>query len=75
MTNEPEISRSAFSRTVRASTPCPACGSDRVVPIHYGLVPTFEGDDRVLGGCLTFAGQPDVTCRSCEHRWVAGVLA
>lgn len=53
-------------------TTCPRCGSTRIVPIFYGLIPTFEGDDRVLGGCLTFEGRPNLTCRSCEHRWPEG---
>ena len=53
---------------------CPECGSHDVLPIVYGL-PTPETEQRammgelVLGGCVIFGSDPDMSCGSCGARW------
>jgi hypothetical protein len=53
---------------------CPACHSNRVRAIVYGL-PSEElmeeaSRERViLGGCTIVDGRPLLACLDCEHRW------
>jgi hypothetical protein len=57
---------------------CPRCGSDRVVPIAYGLPSAASAaaaeaimhGDVILGGCVIRDGDPDVGCLACRFRWV-----
>jgi hypothetical protein len=62
---------------------CPACGSDKVVPIVYGYPPAHlfaeqEAGRIVLGGCVVTGHDPSWQCISCkaqisgEHTQVAG---
>jgi hypothetical protein len=58
----------------RTVTICPACGSDRVVPIEHGLpgadMAIEEQAGRiVLGGCEISDSNPQWACRSCDRRW------
>ena len=63
-----------MAMTDAAPSTCPTCGSDRVVPVVYGM-PGFElgeAADRgelVLGGCLISEDNPDLACLSCDARW------
>jgi hypothetical protein len=57
------------------SSRCPACGSERVVPIVYGL-PNHPDLFRranlgevVLGGCIVSENSPDQACMDCHARW------
>ena len=53
---------------------CPACKSNNVVPIAYGL-PGFEMIEEAnkgkihLGGCVIEEGAPDFHCNDCERDW------
>jgi N-formylglutamate amidohydrolase len=53
---------------------CPACGSDAVVPIAYGMPGADLGEaarrgEVALGGCIIGPGQPSLACRSCDARF------
>jgi hypothetical protein len=55
---------------------CPACGSQRVAWIFYGLPVSFEasGTDLeekrvVLGGCCVSETDPEWQCVECGHGW------
>jgi hypothetical protein len=54
---------------------CPGCGSDRVVPIAYGL-PSAAGSttfgEVIFGGCVIRDGAPDEGCLACGFKWVRG---
>lgn len=50
---------------------CPECGSDRIVPILYGLPTSESGEaaDRgelLIGGCMTGPGAPRWGCGACH---------
>ena len=53
---------------------CPKCGSAKALPICYGF-PDLEtlyaakAGKIVLGGCLTFGGEPAWQCGECDHKW------
>jgi hypothetical protein len=47
---------------------CPYCGSRDTRPIRYGA-PAGSSDDRVLGGCVVFEGQPQSAGRGCDRRF------
>lgn len=53
---------------------CPECGSNRAIPIVYGL-PTSglglkaERGEVHLGGCCVGRNDPKWHCRDCEHDW------
>lgn len=54
--------------------PCPECGSDRVVPIVYGLpdgelTGAFLRGEAAIGGCLVTGDDPSRACRACGHKW------
>ena len=56
------------------STTCPACGSDRVVPIRYGLPGAdmqldYDDGNIELGGCLITDDDPRWACQACDARW------
>lgn len=62
---------SAPSKT-RASR-CPKCGSERVVPIFYGLPPAdllerTEPGEIYFGVCCIEPDQPSSACRECGNR-------
>lgn len=53
---------------------CPACGSDRVIHIRFGLPPADS--DRVAtpewvryAGCEVRTGEPTRRCEACGHAW------
>jgi hypothetical protein len=51
---------------------CPKCGSLKVLPIVYGLLPYGAeppGETYVTGGCLVDARSPEWACTSCHARW------
>jgi hypothetical protein len=53
---------------------CPACHSDRVRPIAYGLpgeelLNEAARDRVILGGCTIFDNRPLLACLDCDHRW------
>lgn len=49
---------------------CPACGSDRIVEIVYGLMEdpreAVERGELILGGCLVGPGSPRWGCGACH---------
>lgn len=58
---------------------CPACGSEKTVPIQYGypnnrtMLAASRGRVR-LGGCVVMSGpdglaSPTSGCNACGHRW------
>jgi hypothetical protein len=54
---------------------CPRCGSDRVVPIAYGLPSAADATklgDVIFGGCVIRDGNPDEGCLACGFDWVRG---
>lgn len=53
---------------------CPRCGSDKVVPLLYGLPPSewVEAAGRgeiTLGGPVIREGMPTRLCAACGHRF------
>lgn len=53
---------------------CPHCGSQRCVPVAYGLPgidlqAEAERGDVILGGCVIWEGQPDWACTVCGFEW------
>jgi hypothetical protein len=53
---------------------CPACGSNRVRAIVYGLPSEELMEDAsrervILGGCTIVDGRPMLACLDCERRW------
>lgn len=53
---------------------CPQCGAQETVPIVYGLpgpelFDQAEAGEVILGGCMIAFGNPDYTCRACDHEW------
>ena len=63
----PDRSKAPLSR-------CPACHSDRVRPIVYGLpgeelIQEASRERVVLGGCTIIEGDPRLDCLDCDHRW------
>ena len=72
---EDEAKEAEGSEPMSEPTPkCPACGSDRVIPIGYGE-PTPEGEaaarrgEVVLGGCIIGADSPAWACRACGEEF------
>lgn len=64
------------ARTVKKGerTSCGICGSDRVVPIVYGLpggelYTKAERGEVELGGCVVFEDAPERRCRACGATW------
>lgn len=56
---------------VQLVPPCPACGSQAVLPIAYGYPSPemWEQEQRgevVLGGCLVGPESPAYECRDCH---------
>jgi 5-methylcytosine-specific restriction enzyme A len=63
----PEVNKEAVFR-------CPACHSDRVRPIVYGLpgeelIEEASRERVILGGCTLFDNRPLLACLDCDHRW------
>jgi hypothetical protein len=53
---------------------CPECGSERVVPIVYGLAEfrseaAASPDNVKIGGCMVSADSPAWHCNVCEAEW------
>lgn len=53
---------------------CPECGSDKIIPILYGLprpelVRKAVFGKVILGGCVVHENGPDLFCCSCGARW------
>ncbi len=48
---------------------CPQCG-ERALPILWGLVYDFPGDDVILGGCVVPAIETTHGCRACGWQGV-----
>ena len=53
---------------------CSKCGSEKVVPIVYGLPgPELEREWEKgaveLGGCIIRDNNPQYYCKDCEYRW------
>ncbi len=55
---------------------CPACSSENVAKILYGLPRNSRGVRRVLktklfvvGGCVVRQGRPLWHCNECKHKW------
>ena len=64
-----------YVRTMRQTvSTCPTCGSDRVVPIVYGMpsmeaVEDYDAGKVQLGGCVITDNDPHWSCRSCDAHW------
>ena len=57
--------------------PCPACGSESVIPILYGLPtaalkPLSEARQVEIAGCCWDEAKPSSRCRDCGHAWARG---
>ena len=59
-------------RTARKARVCPRCGSRETVRIEYGMPAhsdRLEADLAahrvVLGGCMVWDGQPELSCSAC----------
>jgi len=54
----------------RSDWKCKKCGSEKILPVVYGL-PTPETFGRaimgevLLGGCVVFGSEPDYKCAEC----------
>jgi hypothetical protein len=53
---------------------CPNCGSDSIVPIHYGYpMPKMRRDYEAgkidWGGCVITGDDPRWLCKACENRF------
>ena len=62
---------------MEASTTCPRCSSQDVLPIVYGmpgseLVEQSIAGRVALGGCVIFPESPDWRCVQCGHDWSDG---
>ena len=62
----------------RSPVSCPQCGSEGIVPALHGMSSPemFERSEQgkiQLGGCVVgdAAGDPNVGCNACRHRWIA----
>lgn len=60
------------AKTARRGRVCPRCGSRETVRIQYGLPADseqLEADIKahrvVLGGCMVWDDQPDLSCAAC----------
>jgi DNA-directed RNA polymerase subunit RPC12/RpoP len=58
--------------TARRSKACPRCGSRAIAKIQYGepaysrqLEADLEAHRVILGGCMVWDDQPDLTCAAC----------
>jgi hypothetical protein len=63
-----------MTRSKKQVPRCPACGSDRCIPIAYGmpgpeLQVKVERGEVVLGGCVVWDGQPEWACTACGSEW------
>lgn len=63
-----------MSEEAKKPPACPACGSEDVKAIVYGLPSddTMEAagrDEMDLGGCVVAPENPDWRCRACEFAW------
>jgi hypothetical protein len=63
-----------MARTNNRRRSCPQCGSQRCVPIAYGLPgidlqEQGQRDEVVLGGCLIWDGQAEWACLACGCEW------
>ncbi len=59
---------------MKKKTRCPFCGSEKIIPIVYGLPgrELFEAAERgevLLGGCEVYYGNEKHFCKECEKRW------
>jgi len=59
---------------MEAAQRCPQCGSERAVPIVYGMPggETIEASERgelVLGGCVVSDDDPEWSCLGCWTQW------
>lgn len=59
-------------KTARKGRVCPRCGSRETVRIQYGepayserLAADLEAHRVVLGGCMVWDDQPDLSCTAC----------
>ena len=59
-------------KTARRSRTCPGCGSREIAKIQYGEPAYSEGLEAdlearrvVLGGCMVWDDQPDLSCTAC----------
>jgi hypothetical protein len=55
---------------IETPAPCPHCGSDRVIPIMYGLpipdlVAAEERGEVILAGCVIGEDAPAFHCSAC----------
>lgn len=55
-------------------TACPACGSNQVVPVVYGvltsgLLESYAAGRVALGGVRESSGSPQWRCRACDRTW------
>ncbi|MDI6719864.1 MAG: hypothetical protein QMD46_09670 [Methanomicrobiales archaeon] len=51
---------------------CPNCGSDRVIPIRYGMPSCRMCEEEqkgrlILGGCMPHRN--NCHCKACGHEW------
>ncbi len=65
------MSERTYYFAVRAPKRCPACGSEKIIPIVYGLpVPAAndaaEAGEIMLGGCCLSGRDPRWVCRACD---------
>ncbi|MCA1706318.1 MAG: hypothetical protein LC808_24855 [Actinobacteria bacterium] len=58
---------------------CPNCGSERIVPMLFGLPAHQAGDawergELELGGCMAWGDErdPHWHCKACGHEWFDG---
>lgn len=57
--------------STKTTPACPACGSEAVIPIIYGmpgmeLARAKERGEIALGGCVVSPDMPHWKCRMCE---------
>jgi hypothetical protein len=62
---------------MKASTTCPRCGSQDVLPITYGLpgpelIEESLAGRVTLGGCMIGPESPNRLCRNCGRDWREG---
>ena len=66
------VATSEPAKTARRTRTCPRCGSRETVRIQYGmpaysdhLAADLEAHRVVLGGCMVWDDQPDLSCIAC----------
>ena len=67
--------------TARRGQTCPRCGSGKIAEIQYGM-PAFskrleadlEAHRVVLGGCMVWPDQPDLSCAACSFEFRADAV-